>query len=265
MNISIYQVDAFTDKLFGGNPAAVCPLDFWPEDHLMQSIAMENNLAETAFFCKEGEDYRLRWFTPLVEVDLCGHATLASAHVIYEELGYTRESITFQSKSGPLMVSRIENATYLLDFPSDHALRISDQSLVKSIASALGTEILELWRGRDDYMAVVSSEKIIRTLNPDFRSLKKLDSRGLIVTSPGEELDFVSRGFFPQCGIDEDPATGSAHTVLTPYWAPRLKNNSLHAQQISRRVGHFKCIYKGERTALIGKAVSYLKGQITVG
>lgn len=264
MHLDIYQVDAFTDKLFGGNPAAVCPLLSWLGDEVMQNIAMENNLAETAFFVSQGEDYHLRWFTPTVEVDLCGHATLATAHVLFEHLEFQKDKVFFHTRSGVLIVQRLEKGKYLMDFPSDHAEKVEDPSLQSFLETALKTNVLELWKGKDDFLVVIETEKELRKLQPDFRALSTITSRGVVVTSRGNGVDFVSRGFFPQSGIDEDPATGSAHTLLTPYWSPRLKTNRMKAQQLSRRVGHFECIYKGERTALIGSAVSYLQGKINI-
>ena len=264
MQFPIYKVDAFTEKIFGGNPAAVCPLDFWLDDEVLQSIAMENNLSETAFYCQEREGFRLRWFTPLVEVRLCGHATLATAHVLYHHLSYHADVITFYTKSGELTVSRTEEGKYLMDFPSDHPSPVNDEAVKTIIQSALDTDILEIWKGKDDYMVVLPSENHIKNQQPDFIQLASLDSRGLIITARGEDVDFVSRGFFPRTGVDEDPATGSAHTMLTPYWAPRLRANRLKAQQLSSRVGHFECIYKGDRTAIIGGAVSFLEGEIKI-
>lgn len=264
MQLDIFQVDAFTDKIFGGNPAAVCPLDFWLEDSLLQSIALENNLSETAFFYPDGDDFQLRWFTPGLEVNLCGHATLATAHVLFTELNYNRPSIIFNTRSGALKVENLAEGKYLMDFPSDHAVKVEDHDLIKNIEVALGVKINELWKGSDDYLAIVDSQSTIEKLEPNFRDIATLDSRGIIVSSIGEEVDFVSRGFFPQTGVDEDPATGSAHTMLTPYWFPRIKKNRLNALQLSKRVGQFECIYKGDRTAIIGNAVSYMNGVITV-
>ena len=264
MQLPIYKVDAFTDKIFGGNPAAVCPLDFWLEDEILQAIAMENNLSETAFFIPEAEGFQLRWFTPTVEVRLCGHATLATAHVIYKYLDFDKSQINFYTKSGQLSVSRIGEESYLMDFPSDHPVLVQDPKIIAVLEKALSVKLIELWRGRDDFLAIVEDESQVRRLYPDFRALAMLDSRGLIVSSKGSNVDFVSRGFFPQTGVDEDPATGSAHTLLTPYWAPRLKTNRMHALQLSARVGTFECIYKGERTAIIGHVVDYLRGQIDI-
>ncbi|NNF35933.1 MAG: PhzF family phenazine biosynthesis protein [Saprospiraceae bacterium] len=262
MQLDIYQVDAFADKLFEGNPAAVCPLDFWPGDDLLQRIALENNLSETAFFLKQDDEYHLRWFTPIVEVRLCGHATLATAHVLFNELNIDASTIYFNTLSGKLSVSKIELGKYLMDFPADHPTPVIDESIHTSIHNALNTDIKEYWKGMDDFLVVLEDEEEVKSLDPDFRMISKLPSRGLIVTARSSEVDFISRGFFPQTGVDEDPATGSAHTLLTPYWAPRLRTNRIKAIQWSQRKGYFECIYKGNRTGLIGHAITYLKGSI---
>lgn len=262
MQLDIYQVDAFADKLFEGNPAAVCPLDFWPEDDVLQNIASENNLSETAFFLKEDDGYHLRWFTPTVEVRLCGHATLATAHVLFNELDMDASTIYFNTLSGRLSVSMIGPGEYLMDFPADHPVSVEEESICTSIHNALNTDIKEYWKGKDDFLVVLEDEEEVKSLDPDFRMISKLPSRGLIVTARSNEVDFISRGFFPQTGVDEDPATGSAHTMLTAYWSPRLRTNRMKAIQWSQRQGKFECIYKGNRVGLIGKAVTYLKGKI---
>ena len=263
MHLDIYQVDAFARKLFEGNPAAVCPLEFWPEDEILQNIALENNLSETAFFSKEYSEYRLRWFTPTTEVRLCGHATLATAHILFTELGHAGSTILFNTLSGILGVSKIGNNRYLMDFPSDHPTPVSDENLKRKIHNALNTSVSEIWKGQDDYLAILEDEEELKSLEPDFRAISRLPSRGLIVSAQSSSsVDFISRGFFPQTGVDEDPATGSAHTLLTPYWSPRLKTNRLRAIQWSHRKGYFECIYKGTRTGIIGNAVTYLKGRI---
>ena len=260
MNISIYQADAFTGELFRGNPAAVCPLDSWLPDATLQAIAAENNLSETAFFIPMGKDFHLRWFTPAIEVDLCGHATLATAHVLYEHLGYREPSINFQSRSGLLSVSR-EDGHYILDFPTD----VLEPTLApKALKEGLQVSPLEVLAGREDFLVVLGSEAEVAALRPDFRLLKQVKGRGVIVTAPGDSVDFVSRCFFPNAGIDEDPVTGSAHTTLTPYWAERLGKQELLARQISRRGGEVKCTMLGERVALAGKAVTYMVGEILV-
>jgi PhzF family phenazine biosynthesis protein len=262
MTIPIYQADAFTQKVFGGNPAAVCPLNEWLPDTLMQQIAMENNLAETAFIVKENEGYRIRWFTPTVEVDLCGHATLASAHIFFNHLGYQEKHISFNSKSGWLKVSRRDNGQLTLDFPADKYEAVSE--IPSAIAAGIKLPVNKLYKGRFDYMMVVDNQKIIEDLQPDFKTLATIKSRGLLVTAPGDEVDFVSRCFFPQSGIDEDPVTGSAHTLLVPYWANVLKKNTLKAIQWSSRKGHLDCELAGDRVLMSGYAVTFLKGEIII-
>lgn len=256
----LYQVDAFTDELFGGNPAAVVPLKTWLSDDLLQAIALENNLSETAYFVPIEGGFQLRWFTPGMEVDLCGHATLATAHVLFDHLGYTGQQITFQSKSGPLYVSRADRG-YRMDFPADFAEELTPpETLVK----ALGEIPLEVLRGKDDYVAVFPDESTIQKLEPDFRTMMALEGRGVIATAPGNYVDFVSRCFFPNAGIDEDPVTGSAHTVMTPYWAEKLQKNSLEARQISARGGALKCTLEEDRVMLEGQAVTFLEGNFKI-
>lgn len=262
MNISIYQADAFADKIFGGNPAAICPLTEWLPDTLMQQIAMENNLAETAFIVKEQEGYRIRWFTPAVEVDLCGHATLAAAHVYFNHLAYTGNEIAFHSKSGPLTVTREKNGKLTLDFPADAFEKVD--TVPDAITDGLGIVAKEVYKGRFDYMVVTDSQQTIERLRPDFKTIATLKSRGILVTARGNESDFVSRCFFPQSGIDEDPVTGSAHTLLTPYWASVLGKNNLTAIQLSARRGHVDCALKGDRVLMSGYAVTFMKGEIVV-
>ena len=221
MQIPFYQVDAFTDQLFGGNPAGVCPLKNWISDGLMQKIAAENNLSETAFFVPENDGYRIRWFTPKVEVDLCGHATLASGHVIFHHLDHPGDLIQFESKSGLLMVKHYQD--YLaLDFP---AASFSKVTPPEKLIDALGKEPLEVYRS-DDYLVIFDSEKDITDLRPDFQLLSQLDIRGIITSARGKEVDFVSRFFAPAVGINEDPVTGSAHTLLTPFWAKKLNSRT---------------------------------------
>lgn len=261
MIIPIYQADAFTDKLFGGNPAAICPLKEWLPEPTMQKIAAENNLAETAFFVPEGDGFRLRWFTPEIEIDLCGHATLATAHILYSQLGYTKSIIHFHTeKAGTLTVTKY-NDLYTLDFPARMGEKVAPpEELVK----ALGTESpLEAYKSRD-YMLVYSSEEEIAAIKPDFNALSKIDALGIIVTARGNRSDFVSRMFAPSAGINEDPVTGSAHCSLIPYWAEQLGKTELHAYQISGRLGELWCELKGDRVRISGKVVTYLKGEIAV-
>jgi len=261
MTIPIYQADAFTSSLFGGNPAAICPLDKWLPDETMQKIASENNLAETAFFVPEGDGYKLRWFTPEFEIDLCGHATLASAHIIFTELGYTKESIHFETlKAGTLTVSRAGDK-YTMDFPSRPPIVIEvPNGLVEALG---GKEPKSILRSRD-YFLVYDNEEDITELSPDFTALSKFDTVGFIVTARGNNSDFVSRFFAPGAGIPEDPVTGSAHCNLIPYWADKLGKNKLHAYQLSARKGELWCELKGERVLMSGNAVTYLKGEIFV-
>jgi PhzF family phenazine biosynthesis protein len=260
MKIRLYQVDAFTDKLFGGNPAGVCPLEDWLPEEVMQNIAFENNLAETAFFIINGADFELRWFTPVSEVDLCGHATLATAHVLFNHLDYNRDKIIFHSKSGELTV-RKDNGKLILNFPVDIVKKIdSPDDLIK----AIGKKPLETFKGKTDYMLVYSSQKEIEEINPDFELIKKSKARGVIVTAKGNDVDFVSRFFAPEVGINEDPVTGSAHTTLTPYWAAVLGKKELTAMQLSRRKGNLNCKLINGRVEIAGYAVTYLDGSIKI-
>jgi len=262
MNLPIYQVDAFTDGPFTGNPAAVVPLDQWLPDETLQKIAEENNLSETAFFVKDGDGYHIRWMTPRVEVDLCGHATLASSHIIWEMLGHSKDVINLTCRIGALSVSRDQDV-YTLNFPSDTL--DPRPELVTKVADAIGMPVLEVLQGRNDLVALISSEDEVLNLQPDFAKVKTLKGRGLLVTAKGkDQYDFVSRGFFPLTGIDEDPATGSAHTTLTPYWASKLGKTTFKACQLSARRGHFACTLKGDRTLISGKAHLFLKGEIYI-
>lgn len=257
--ISIFQVDAFTGRLFEGNPAAVCPLDQWLPAALMQDIAAENNLAETAFIVPAGKEYEIRWFTPAVEVDLCGHATLASAYVLFEYLGYPGQEIIFHSaRSGMLKVSR-RGDLLLMDFPSDILERVS---LEDEIQAAIGLRPLETWKGRSDLIALLEDESAVKQLSPDFTRVNQLDCRGLIVTAAGDTADFVSRFFGPRVGINEDPVTGSAHTSLTPLWSARLGKKELTARQLSKRGGSLRCTDLGARCLIGGEAKLYLTGEI---
>lgn len=256
----IYQVDAFTPELFRGNPAAVCPLTDWLPDDTMQRIAAENNLAETAFIVPEQDDYRIRWFTPTVEVDLCGHATLASAAVFFEVLNHGKEMITFHSRSGPLTVTRKNDGRYTLDFPHDPPAPVADPPAC--IFEGLRIAPTAVWRGKFDYLVELPDEASVLALAPDFKALALASSRGVLVTARGTASDFTSRCFFPQSGIDEDPVTGSAHCMLVPYWATKLGKTGLKAVQASSRRGWLDCTLDGDRVRMSGHAVLYLKGEI---
>lgn len=259
--LPVFQVDAFTSQLFQGNPAAVVPLEEWLPDATMQLVARENNLAETAFFVPvagQTDRFHLRWFTPAVEVRLCGHATLATAYTIFNCLKINQsEQLTFDSLSGPLTVTR-DGDFLTLDFPADEAVATT---LPDEVLSAFGKTPRSVWRGRDDFMLVFDSEADILALNPDFRALKSIAARGFVCTAPGETTDFVSRCFFPAAGIDEDPVTGSAHTLSTPYWAKILNKNHLRATQLSERRGDLECTLSGDRVLLRGQGRLYLKGE----
>ena len=258
MKIPFYQVDAFASRPFQGNPAAVCPLDEWLADDVMQSIALENNLAETAFFVREPEGYRIRWFTPSIEMDLCGHATLASAFVLMTALAPQMTSVDFQSRSGCLRVAR-DGEVYALDFPARPPVRIEPTA---EVVHALGTEPAELWKARD-FMAVYDSEKLVRALRPDLTKLAAIsEAFAMIVTAPGESVDFVSRFFAPGHGVPEDPVTGSSHCTLIPFWAVRLGKTSLQARQVSARGGELLCEHRGERVTIAGRAVLFAEGFI---
>ncbi|NSW77188.1 MAG: PhzF family phenazine biosynthesis protein [Candidatus Atribacteria bacterium] len=260
--ISMYQVDAFAEKLFSGNPAAVCVLEEWLPDELLQAIGNENNLAETAFIVPRGEVFEIRWFTPTVEVNLCGHATLAAGFVLFNLLGYEKEVINFYSpRSGLLMVTRTEDVLFL-DFPVDAVEELSTGYEV--VESCIGVKPVELYRGKADFLAVVQSEEAVRDLQPDFARIAKLHARGLIVTAKGEEVDFVLRFFAPQLGVNEDPVTGSVHTLLIPLWSRKLGKEKLVARQLSKRGGQILCEARGERCLIGGKARLYLTGKITI-
>jgi PhzF family phenazine biosynthesis protein len=260
MNIRLYQVDAFTDRLFGGNPAAVCPLDSWPPDETMQQIAAENNLSETAFYLRTGDRFRIRWFTPAVEVDLCGHATLASAYVIFRFDGYAGDRITLDSNSGPLAVRR-EGELLVLDFPADPPSPVTAPA---GLAAAVGREPVETLKGKTDYLLVYPAEEDVAAIAPDFVALGRVEARGIVVTAPGRGVDFVSRFFGPRVGVPEDPVTGSAHTMLTPYWSKRVGKPVLEARQLSKRLCRLRCRMAGDRVEIAGTAVPYLSGTLTV-
>jgi predicted PhzF superfamily epimerase YddE/YHI9 len=257
MKLPLFQVDAFAERVFSGNPAAVCPLEEWLPDAVLQAIAAENNLSETAFFVPRGDEYALRWFTPRIEVDLCGHATLASAHVILRHLTTGRDEVRFSSPSGPLAVRR-EGELLALDFPSRPPVPREPPA---GLVEALGRPPLELLFARDALLPYATEEEV-RALHPDFGALAQVDVFGIIVTAPGHDADFVSRYFAPREGIPEDPVTGSAHCTLVPYWSARLGKARLHARQVSDRGGELFCEDRGARVAIAGRAVTYLQGQI---
>ena len=259
MNAPIYQVDAFTAKTFGGNPAAVVPLPRWLNDSTLQNIAAENNLSETAFFIVKGNSFEIRWFTPNMEIDLCGHATLATAFVLFEHLHYKKQNIYFNTRyHGELKVFK-NNDLIVLEFPSTPPKEIQAPD---SLILGLGAKPDEVYESRD-ILAVFESEKAILSLEPEFEVLKALPHLGIIVTAPGEKTDFVSRFFAPKAGINEDPVTGSAHTSLIPFWAERLKKKRMNAVQLSARKGELLCEHREDKVWIGGNATSYLKGEIT--
>tara|TARA_B100001057_G_scaffold400073_1_gene411164 strand:+ start:668 stop:1450 length:783 start_codon:yes stop_codon:yes gene_type:complete len=260
MKIPIYQVDAFTSKVFKGNPAAVCPLNEWLPDDIMQEIAKENNLSETAFFINKKDVFDIRWFTPLSELDLAGHPTLATAHVIIEELNLKLKKIIFKTKiSDTLIVSKNENLIKM-DFPS-RPPKIYDN--IELVSEALRKKPLTLLRHRDA-VAIFENEEDIKSITPDMEKLKKLDCPAVIVTAPGNKVDFVSRNFAPKLGIPEDPVTGSAHCELIPYWSKILNKKELLAYQISDRGGKLYCTHNGDRVTIGGEAVTFLRGEIEI-
>ncbi len=258
MKLPLFQVDAFAEGLFKGNPAAVVPLDNWLTDEVMQQIAMENNLSETAFFVPTTEGFEIRWFTPKAEVKLCGHATLATAHVIFEEARYPHDEIVFTSKSGSLRV-RKNSDKFQLDFPADTIRPIDAPN---QIFQAIGKLPKACFKGKTDYLLVFENEREIREITPSFTQLARTSVRGVIVTAPGDQVDFVSRFFAPGVGIDEDPVTGSAHTSLTPYWSKRLGKTEMTARQLSQRGGELQVSLNGDRVLIAGKTKTYLRGEI---
>lgn len=261
----MYQVDAFTSEPFRGNPAAVCPLQSWLPDVVMQNIALENNLSETAFFVPDAKAYLLRWFTPTVEVDLCGHATLASAYVLFNVLGVQDERVEFRTRSGALFVARTGDLLEL-DFPSKPPKACDPPP---GLIDALGAEPADVLHApggaaHGNYVIVYDTERDVRGITPDFAALRRIKDNGFIVTAPGDSVDFVSRYFAPAYGVDEDPVTGSAHCMLTPYWAGQLAKSDLRAQQVSKRGGELHCRFARERVHIAGHAVLYLTGEIDV-
>lgn len=260
MKIDYYEVSAFTSNANGGNPAGVCPLETWLPDATLQGIAANNNLAETAFLVPRKTDFELRWFTPTTEVDLCGHATLAAAFVLFTERGWPAESIHFHTRSGALTVS-LNGDRLTLDFPSRPAQPcVAPDALIRG----LDAKPVEVFKARD-YLAAFASEAEVRALKPDFAALQALDCLGIIVTAPGGDCDFVSRFFAPGAGVNEDPATGSAHCTLIPHWAKQLGKTKLYARQVSARGGEFFCELAGDRVRIGGRAVLYLKGTLEAG
>lgn len=261
MKLKLYQVDAFTDKVFSGNPAAVVPLQSWLPDPVMQNIAIENNLSETAFFIPADEGYKLRWFTPATEVDLCGHATLASAYVLFSQLNYPEKRICFHTRAeGDLYVELGDKGLMAMDFPSKPPVECpAPGHLYDSLGMAPG----DLYQN-EDYVVLLPSEEAVRAVTPDFKLMKEIDTRGIIITAPGDEVDFVSRFFAPRYGIDEDPVTGSAHCVLTPFWSERLGKQTMSARQVSKRTGVLQCTQKGERVSIAGRAALYMEGEIDI-
>ena len=259
MEISLYQIDAFASELFEGNPAAVCPLTEWLPDETMQSIAAENNLSETAFFVPKANGYHIRWFTPVSEVDLCGHATLATAYVLFNIFGYKNDKIEFDSKSGILAVMR-DNDWLVMDFPAQPP---APCDIPKEIVKAFNTEPIECLKS-EDLIAVYEREIDIEMENPDFEQLKKLDSRGVIITAKSTRYDFVARFFAPKYGIPEDPVTGSAYTQLAPYWASKIGLKKFSVKQLSSRGGELTCEMVDDRVLIAGKAIKYLEGKIKI-
>ncbi len=259
VEIPIYQVDAFASEVFAGNPAAVCPLEAWLSDDVMQSIAAENNLAETAFFVRRGDEYDLRWFTPTVEAEMCGHATLGSAYVISTYLEPERREMRFHTRSGQLIVTR-DTDSYCLDLPAQPSERVEVSA---EMTDALGAEPAELWRSMY-LMAVFSDEAQVANISPDFARVEAIEMGEVVVTAPGITCDFVSRFFAPSVGISEDPVTGSAHTITAPYWAKRLDKTHMSARQISPRGGELGVELRGDRVLLTGQVAPYLQGLIRV-
>jgi len=261
MKIPLYQVDAFTSQVFAGNPAAVCFLDQWLDDSILQTIAAENNLSETAFLVHNTDGFDLRWFTPVTEVALCGHATLASAFVLFNCQKWPEESIRFQTrKSGELVVIK-RNDLLEMDFPARPAY---PRTPPEGLNEALRIKPQEVLASAEDLLVVLDSEKTVKSVQPDFVALERVVYRGIIITARGDRSDFVSRFFAPRVGIPEDPVTGSAHCVLIPYWADALRKDDLHAFQVSKRGGELFCKHVGERVKISGNAVLYMEGTITI-
>jgi PhzF family phenazine biosynthesis protein len=259
MKIQLFQVDAFTNKVFGGNPAAICPLQEWISDELMQKIASETNLSDTGFFVEQGDGFHIRWFTPVKEVPLCGHATLAAAYVIFFELGFAKDVVEFESLSGKLRVKRDEN-TLQMDLPANVPFQVDFGS---GLGEAIGESPKEVYKTSDGWtVAVFEGQDQIQRMSPDLRAIVKEDAGALIATAPGDEVDFVSRVFAPVSGIPEDPVTGSAHCVLVPLWAEKMGKDVFKAVQLSKRRGELACEIKENRVFISGNAVGFSKGEI---
>lgn len=259
MKLTLYQIDAFANKIFEGNPAVICPLDEWLPDELMQSIATENNLSETAFFVETSNGYHIRWFTPVYEVDLCGHATLASSYVIFNILGCEEKEISFESRSGLLSVKQ-NNDWLEMDFPSQPPVKCSTPEQILRAFDESPVECLQA----EDYVVVFENEESILSANPNLLFLSELDLRGVAITSKSKSHDFITRFFAPKYGINEDPVTGSAFTQLIPYWSNKLNKQCLNAKQVSKRGGEVRCVYSGERVQISGKAAEYMVGIIEI-
>lgn len=260
--LKLFQIDAFTDQVFGGNPAAILVLDQWIPEEKMQQIADENNLAETAFVVqKDLDNFEIRWFTPTVEVDLCGHATLAAAHVLFTYFEHALDKINFHSQASGLLSVTRNGENLSLDFPVDVYKKIA---VPEELINAFGPTPIESYKGKTDYVLLFSNQEDIEKARPNLDMIKRIKARGVIISAPGKKVDFVSRFFAPQSGIDEDPVTGSAHTTLTPIWSEKLGKDILTAKQLSRREGNLYCELKGNRVRISGKAVTYLIGQLEI-
>ena len=256
--IEIYQVDAFSDKAFGGNPAAVCILEDWLEDKILQNIAQEFNLSETAFLVEKDNSFKLRWFTPKAEVRMCGHATLATGHIALTKLFKEKKYIEFSTLSGNLSVTKLDEANYELELPADKVEAVFYEDGLEN----LNVDYKSVFQGQDDFLMILDSEEQVLRARPDFKAISRLEKRGLIITAKGTEADFVSRCFYPALGIDEDPVTGSAHTLLTPYWSSRLGKNKLKAIQLSERKGYLTCKIKDDKVILSGSAKTVISGTL---
>jgi len=262
MKIPLFYIDAFSSEVFKGNPAAVCLLESWLPDEVLQSIAAEHNLSETAFVVREDKEvFQLKWFTPKVEVDLCGHATLSAAHVLFSIYSFGNKPILFKTKSGILPVTHSSDGKITLDFP---AAKAEPYKITQELTEALGCSFTEAYSTRNQLLVVLNSEKEIANLSPDFIKLKELEARAIMVTARGSDCDFVSRFFAPKVGINEDPVTGSAHCSLVPYWSNKLKKTTIHARQLSERTGELWCQLSGDRVMISGYAITYMQGMISI-